>query len=88
MNFKEATDGLLDRIDHAELAKALGVSVASVRQARLNPGANAYRSPPQDWEDVVMNLAEGRLRQYAALIDRLRTHNRKQSTKTATPNSH
>ncbi len=34
MNFKEATDGLFDRIDHTELAEALGVSVASVRQAQ------------------------------------------------------
>jgi hypothetical protein len=86
MNFKEATDGLLDRIDHAELAEALGVSVASVRQARLNPSANAYRSPPHDWEDAVINLAERRLRQYAALIDRLRAHDGEQSTKTGSPN--
>ena len=31
MDFKEATDELFARIDHAELAEALGVSIATVR---------------------------------------------------------
>jgi hypothetical protein len=45
MDFKEATDGLFGRVDHDALAKALGVSVASIRQARLRPEAGAHRSP-------------------------------------------
>ena len=72
MNFKEATDGLLDRIDHRELARALGVSVASVRQARLRPSAGAHRPPPQDWQNVIVHLAEQRLRHYGTLIERLK----------------
>ena len=47
MNFKNATDRLFSRIDHRDLAKALGVSVASIRQARLRPDALAHRSPHQ-----------------------------------------
>jgi hypothetical protein len=72
MNFKEATDGLFDRIDHAELADALGVSVASIRQARLTPSANAYREPPPNWQDAVIRLAEKRVFHYRRLIDQVR----------------
>jgi hypothetical protein len=72
MNFKEATDGLFDRISHEELARALGISVASIRQARLSPTANAYRKPPKEWESAVIRLAEKRVFHYRRLIDRVR----------------
>lgn len=58
MDFKEATDELLACISHEKLAKALGVSVPSVRQARLKPDARAYRRPPEGWEGTVADLAE------------------------------
>ena len=58
MDFKDATDGLFDRIDHRDLAKALGVSVASIRQARLRQDANAHRAAPRDWKKVLIRLAE------------------------------
>ena len=83
MNFKQATDELFDRVDHAELAKALGVSVASIRQARLSPQAKAFREPPKNWSESVVKLAERRVAQYRKLIDRLRqsaTHDRRTST--------
>jgi hypothetical protein len=72
MDFKKATDGLFDRIDHADLADALGISVASIRQARLNPDAKAYRQPPEHWRSAVMLLAEKRLAHYKRLIGELR----------------
>ena len=72
MNFKEATDRLFDRIDHAELAEALGVSVASIRQARLTPTAKAYREAPKLWEKAIIRLAEGRIRRLVALIEKIR----------------
>jgi hypothetical protein len=72
MDFREATDALFDRVDHAELAKALRVSVASIRQARLDPTARAHRAPPAKWEDAVVQLAERRMRHYRELIDRVR----------------
>jgi len=72
MNFKEATDGLFDRISHEELADALSVSVASIRQARLPTSAKAYREPPREWQDAVIRLVEKRLAHYNRLIKRLK----------------
>lgn len=72
MNFKEATDGLFNRIDHSDLAEALGISVASIRQARLNRKAKAYREPPLEWRGAVIRLAEDRVRSYRKLLDELR----------------
>jgi hypothetical protein len=71
MNFKQATDHLFDRIDHAQLAAALCISVASVRQARLNPNAKAYRKPPANWQDAVIKLAEKRASRYRQLVRQL-----------------
>jgi hypothetical protein len=72
MTFKKATDRLFSRVDHEDLAKALGVSVASIRQARLSPDALARRSPPPDWEDAVLRLAEERVRHFRKLIEEIR----------------
>jgi len=72
MNFKQATDRLFSRIDHDDLAKALGVSVASIRQARLKPDALAHRSPPPDWEKALLRLAEERVGHFRKLIEEIR----------------
>jgi hypothetical protein len=75
MNFKEATDGLFDHLSHAELAEALGVSVASIRQARLDPKAKAYREPPKSWQGAIIRLAEARVWHYRKLIEQVRKGN-------------
>src|SRR5687767_9480836 len=67
MNFKAATDALFERVTHEELAAALGGSIPAIRQARLDPGANAYRSPPDGWENAVRALAESRVRHFQKL---------------------
>jgi hypothetical protein len=72
MDFKKATDGLFNRVDHADLAKALGVSIASIRQARLSPFAKAHRQAPPNWEDRIIRLAEKRVFHYRNLIAELR----------------
>lgn len=72
MDFREATDGLFARVDHEELAKALGVSVASIRQARLRDDARAHRQPPGEWQYAVIRLAEDRVGHYRRLIAVLR----------------
>jgi hypothetical protein len=72
MDFKKITDSLLERVTHEDLAQTLGASVASIRQARLDPSANAHRSPPEGWEAAVLRLAERQLRHYQRLVDRLR----------------
>jgi hypothetical protein len=71
MNFKKATDGLLDRISHEQLAEALGVSVASIRQARLSESAKAHRQPPAEWEQAVIRLAQKRALHYKLLVEAL-----------------
>jgi hypothetical protein len=72
MDFKKATDELFDRVDHAELAQALGVSIATIRQARLNAEASAHRSAPSAWRDAVIRLAEERVGHYTRLIEEVR----------------
>jgi len=72
MDFRKATDDLCARIDHDDIAEALGVSVQTVRQARMAPDVPAHRSPPDEWEKGVIRLAEERLSHYRELIDRLR----------------
>jgi hypothetical protein len=73
MNFKEATDGLFAKVDHKSLAKRLGVSVATIRQARLRPVARAYREPPANWRDGVIRMAEAQIMRYRSLIDGVRS---------------
>lgn len=78
MDFREATDDLCARIDHDDIAKALGVSVQTIRQARMNGSAKAHREPPREWRDIVIRLAEERVWHYRKLIDEIR-HDRKEA---------
>ncbi len=71
MNFREATDLLFAGIGHEDLASALGVSVASIRQARLKDTAKSHRAPRRGWEAAVIGLAKKKIKQYHALIDQL-----------------
>jgi hypothetical protein len=71
MNFREATESLCAGVSHEELAKALGVSIATIRQARLREGANARRAPPVSWRQAVVRLAECRIIEYERLISAL-----------------
>lgn len=68
MDFKAVTDALFDRVAHEDLADYLGVSVAAIRQARLDVSAKAHRPPPRGWERAVVDLAERRIREYHELI--------------------
>lgn len=72
MDFREATDILCTKVDHSDLARALGVSTQSVRQARLKPEAGAHRSPPEAWRSAVIRLAEEKVGRYQALIKQIR----------------
>lgn len=72
MNFKQATDDLFEAVDHDRLAKSLGVSIASIRQARLKPNAKAHRTAPAAWKQSVIQLAEERVHHYQRLIEHLR----------------
>lgn len=82
MNFKKASDSLFDRIHHEVLAGELGVSVATIRQARLDVRAKAHRSPPKNWERAVVGLAEDRIHHLHELIGKL---SRSQADRSADP---
>ena len=61
-----------ERVTHEEEAAALGVSVASVRQYRLSPGAKAHRTPPANWPRVLSDLARRRGKELLELGDALK----------------
>jgi hypothetical protein len=69
MNFREAIDRLGERVTHEQAARALGVSVASVRQYRLPPEANAHRTAPSGWPKVLSRLAKDRARELNELAE-------------------
>ena len=71
MEFREAIDRLGERITHEQAARALGVSVASVRQYRLPTEANAHRSAPGGWAKVLARLARNRIRELTDLANEL-----------------
>lgn len=79
MDFKKATDGLFARVDHEALAKRLGVSIATIRQARLRAEASAHRAPPENWREAVIRIAESQIMHYRKLIERLQLDSRQES---------
>jgi hypothetical protein len=75
MTFREATDSLCAKVDHEDIATALGISVQAIRQARVYPEAHSHRLPPNHWEHAVIRLAEERVWYYRQLIENLRKEN-------------
>lgn len=71
MDFREAVDRLGQRVTHEEVAQALGVSVASVRQYRLAEDAKAHRSAPRGWQKELARLARERGNELKVLADEL-----------------
>lgn len=71
MTFQTAIDRLGIRVTHEEVAAALGVSVASVRQYRLAEGAKARRTPPAGWQRALAKLARERGRELKGLAEEL-----------------
>jgi hypothetical protein len=72
MNFKQATDALLESVTLEDLAKSLDSSVQSVRQARAAEGSTAHRSPPKDWQAGVKALAHSRVKSLNNLLKALK----------------
>ena len=73
MKFREAVDALCSSLTHEDVAKALGVSVQTIRQARMKEDSKSSRAPPQNWERALIGLAETRVSYYRKLIEKLRT---------------
>jgi hypothetical protein len=58
MDFGKATDELMKGLTREEIAAGLGCSLSSVRQAKLEEGNAARRSPPKGWETALADMAE------------------------------
>ena len=71
MKFKQATDALLGSVTLEDLAKRMGVSVQTLRQARVAEGSKAHRSPPVGWEDAVRRTATERQQYFKQLAEKL-----------------
>ena len=71
MDFKTATDRVAGCISHAEIAEAAGVSVQTIRQARLDPSAPGHRPPPVGWQEVLSRLARSRSEQLLAFANEI-----------------
>ncbi len=72
MDFKEASSRLTDGHTLVDIAAETGMSEATVRRARLDPSSSAYRSPPPNWKDAIIRLAEQRIESLRELISALR----------------
>ena len=78
MDFKTATDRLsAARITADDIAEAFGVVRNTIARARLDPSSPAYRSPPENWEPVLAQLARERMRQLAEFAEELERSSRK-----------
>ena len=73
MDFKKITDALYARITSDDLAKEAGVSVQSMRQARMGTEKGGKRSPPPGWAQAAMRLAEKQAKHFQKLAEKLRT---------------
>jgi transcriptional regulator with XRE-family HTH domain len=73
MDFRRATDELFEGISHQDLADALGMSVATIRQARQGEDGKSHRSPPKGWEPTVAKLARARGAALVRLAERLQS---------------
>ena len=71
MNFREAVDALCSSLNHEDVAEALGVSVQTIRQARMKEDSRSFREPPKNWERALIRLAESRVSYYRRLMDKL-----------------
>jgi hypothetical protein len=72
MDFKEASSRLTDGHTLADIAAETGMSEATVRRARLEPSSSAHRSPPSNWKEAIITLAERRIETLRELISVLR----------------
>lgn len=71
MDYKDATDGLFERITAADLAQELGVSQNAVARARLDPATRDYRPPPPGWRAAVSRLAKRRAEELMTLAENI-----------------
>lgn len=73
MDFRNATDQLIQRITLVDIAEACGSAVNSIERARLDVDSRHHREPPPDWEAAVARLARERGLELVRLAEELAT---------------
>jgi hypothetical protein len=72
MNFKEATDRLMDAgIALPDIAAALGAAYTTARAWRLDPDSPSFRRPPEGWEVALARLARERAQELSGIAEEL-----------------
>lgn len=71
MDFKTATDKLAECPTHEDVARAIGVSVQTVRQARMEADAAGSRPAPAGWRRAVAKIARERAAELVKLAEKL-----------------
>lgn len=71
VDYKDATNRLLERITTADLARELGVSQNAIARARLDPATRDFRPPPSGWRAAVSRLAGEQASRLLALKEAL-----------------
>ena len=71
MDFREAVERLNATDTREKIARELGVSFFSVRQALLPEGSKSKRPPPRGWRHVLARLARERATRLQELADEL-----------------
>jgi hypothetical protein len=72
VDFREATGKLIDLgVTLREMADAMGVSHSLLVQARMDSSASGYRKPPDQWREVLRDIARRRGKAFAELARKL-----------------
>lgn len=71
MDFRAAVEKLNETTTREEIAKDIGVSFHSVRQALLPQESQSHRAAPPGWRPVLARLARERAQALLELADRL-----------------
>jgi methyltransferase (TIGR00027 family) len=69
VDYKEATDRVLEPITTADLARELGLSQDAIARTRLDPATPDFHPPPDGWQGAVARLAGER----ASRLQKLKT---------------
>lgn len=72
MDYEAATDILMDSgVTLEQLAKEIGVSRYVVARARIDPGSEYHRSPPDGWREAARSLARHQIAELDCLVAEL-----------------
>jgi hypothetical protein len=71
MDFRTATDQLIQRMTLVDIAEACDSAVNSIERARLDADSRHHREPPPEWEAAVARLARERGQELLRLAEQL-----------------